>query len=180
MKDNESEHDTAEHGDEGNDEAPHIGLAEAFRLLPLSTDPYLNMQAMNLDLVDQFLVEQEARLLHEYFEQERTPFPATMFVSAFCQLWIFGLYELLRTWRQRGRGIVRWSREFHALPPGDRPARLARKRTEIEKRAADPRSADVFHWPVYEAAAPTRPLAKPFAKLSIAQSAYSEGLKPSA
>ena len=153
MKDDEPKHDTAEHGDDGSDEAPEIGLAEALRSLPLFTDPYLNMQAINLDLVDQFLVEQEAQLLQEYFEQERTPFPATMFVSAFCQLWIFGLYELLRTWRQRGREIVRWSREFHALSPGDRPARMANKRAEIEKRAADPRSADVFHWPVYAAAA---------------------------
>ena len=132
MKDDEPEEDTAEHDDDG-DEAPDIGLAEALRSLPLFTDPYLNMQAINLDLVDQFLVEQEAQLLHEYFEQERTPFPATMFVSAFCQLWIFGLYELLRTWRQRSREIVRWSREFHALPPGNRPARLAKKRAEIEK-----------------------------------------------
>lgn len=153
MTDDEPVQDTHDADDDGCDETPDIGLAEALRSLPLFTDPYLNMQAINLDLVDQFLVEQETQLLHEYFEQERTPLPATMFVSAFCQLWIFGLYELLRTWRQRGREIVRWSREFHALEAENRAAKLAKKRAEIEKRAADPRSADVFHWPVYEAAA---------------------------
>lgn len=153
MRDDEPEHDTAEHDVVGGDETPDIGLAEALRSLPLFTDPYLIMQAMNLDLVDQFVADQEAQLLYLYFEQERTPLPATMFVSAFCQLWIFGLYELLRTWRQRGREIVRWSREFHALPTGDRATRLAKKRAEIEKRAADPRSTGTFHWPAYQDAA---------------------------
>jgi hypothetical protein len=153
MRDDEPAQDTRDDHDDGCDGAPEIGLAEALGSLPLFTDPYLNMQAINLGLVDQFLMEQEAQLLHEYFEQERTPLPATMFVSALCQLWIFGLYELLRTWRQRGREIVRWSREFHSLAAEDRAARLAKKQADIEKRAADPRSADVFHWPAYEAAA---------------------------
>ncbi|PYN60872.1 MAG: hypothetical protein DMD92_05890 [Candidatus Rokuibacteriota bacterium] len=130
-----------------------VGLAQALQSLPLFTDTYLNMQAINLDLIDQFIEDQETRLLHEYFEKERTPLPSTMFVSALCQLWIFGLYELLRTWRQRGKDLLRWSKELHALPEGDRPARLLAKRREIEKRAADPEGAEVFHWPVYEAAA---------------------------
>src|SRR5882724_2907778 len=72
-----------------------VGLAQALQSLPLFTDTYLNMQAINLDLIDQFIEHQETRLLHEYFEKERTPLPSTMFVSALCQLWIFGLYELL-------------------------------------------------------------------------------------
>jgi len=153
VRDNEPGTSPGEGGDEDSDSPPDIGLAAALRTLPLFTDPYLHMQAMNLDLVDGFLVEQETQLLHEYFEQERTPLPTAMFVSALCQLWIFGLYELLRTWRQRARELLRWSKEVHALPAGDRPGRLAAKRREIEKRAADPRSAEAFHWPVYEAAA---------------------------
>ncbi|SRR5712692_5493213 len=153
MRDDEPDDSSSEDGDEDSDSASDIGLAAALRTLPLFTEPYLHMQAMNLDLVDRFLVQQEAQLLHEYLEKEQTPFPTTMFVSALCQLWIFGLYELLRTWRQRSREVLRWSREFHAVPAADRPARLAAKRREIEKRAADPRSAEAFHWPVYEATA---------------------------
>jgi hypothetical protein len=153
MRDDELKDNSDEDRQEDGDTGTSISLAAALRTLPLFTEPYLHMQAMNLDLVDAFLVEQETSLLHEYFEQERTPFPAAMFVSAFCQLWIFGLYELLRTWRQRGRDVLRWSREFHALPAADRATRLTAKRREIERRAADPRGAEVFHWPAYEAAA---------------------------
>jgi hypothetical protein len=32
-----------------------------------------------------------------------------MFVSAQSQMWIFALYELLRTWRQRIRTLRSWS-----------------------------------------------------------------------
>ena len=106
MSDDDPDDSSDEDLYEDPDRAPDIGLAAALRTLPLFTEPYLHMQAMNLDLVDRFLVDQETRLLQEYFEQERTPLPTTMFVSAFCQLWIFGLYELLRTWRQRGREIL--------------------------------------------------------------------------
>jgi hypothetical protein len=145
--------DETEGTPEDGDPGPEIGLAQALRTLPLFSEPYLHMQAVNLDLVDRFLEDQETRLLHEYLEHERTPFPNTMFVSALCQLWIFGLYELLRTWRQRGKDVLRWSKEFHTVPAGHQPARLVAKRQEIERRAADPRGAEVFHWPAYEGAA---------------------------
>ena len=46
---------------------------------------------------------EEHDLAAEYHEQETTPVPTAAMVSAVAQLWIFGLYELLRTWRQRGR-----------------------------------------------------------------------------
>src|SRR5437879_1701172 len=139
--------DEIEETSDDEDANSRVGLAQALRTLPLFTEMYLHMQAMNLDLVDRFIEDQETRLLHEYLVHERTPFPSTIFVSALCQLWIFGLYELLRTWRQRGKDILRWSKDLNGLPEGERPARLLAKRREIEKRAADPDEADVFHWP---------------------------------
>ena len=149
MRDDE----TNESPEGGDDDSPAVGIAQALRTLPLFDEPYLRMQAMNLDIVDRFLMDQEANLLHEYLELERTPFPSTMFVSALSQLWLFGLYELLRTWRQRGRDVLRWYKEFHATPGSGQRARLEDKRQEIEKRAADPRGAGVFYWPAYERAA---------------------------
>ncbi len=49
--------------------------------------------------------------------------------------------------------MLRWYKEFRAVPASDRQARLTSKRREIEKRAADPQGADVFYWPAYERAA---------------------------
>ena len=38
-----------------------------------------------------------------------------MFVSALSQMWIFGLYELLRTWRARIRSLTKW-KDSGAIP----------------------------------------------------------------
>jgi hypothetical protein len=138
---------------EDADNVPEIGIEEALRSLPLCDELYLGMQAMNLNIVDGFLKQQEARLLTEYMETERTPLPIAMFVSALSQMWIFALYEFLRTWRQRARDILRWAKEFRAAPVEEREARLAAKKREIKARAAEPRGAVVFYWPAYEQAA---------------------------
>ena len=74
----------------------------------LGDDLYLRLQAQNLGIVDYYITELEYRVLRELHEMERTP-PLTHFVAAQSQMWIFAAYELLRTWRQRAREIIRWS-----------------------------------------------------------------------
>src|SRR5882724_13462633 len=73
--------------------------------LPLFEDLFLHMQGQNVMLVDFYLLDLERDLLQEYINTESTPFPAILFVSALNQMWIFALYELLRTWRQRIRDL---------------------------------------------------------------------------
>jgi hypothetical protein len=107
-----------------DDDVPQAGIAEVLRALPLCDELYLGMQAMNIDVVDQFLEAQESRLLTEYMEDERTPFPTVMFVSALSQMWVFALYEFLRTWRQRARDLLRWGKEVRAAPDPEREALL--------------------------------------------------------
>jgi hypothetical protein len=95
-----------------------VSIWKLLRRLPLC-DHYLGMQALNLNIVDNFLERQEAQLLAEYMEDERTPFPAVLFVSALSQMWVFALYEFLRTWRERAENILRWAREFQSTPIQD-------------------------------------------------------------
>lgn len=76
------------------------------RLDVLADDIYLGSQATNLGIVDHFITELEYRVLRELQETESTP-QSTYFLSAQSQMWIFAAYELLRTWRQRAREIVR-------------------------------------------------------------------------
>lgn len=71
-------------------------------------DMFLSMQAMNISMVDGFITEQEYALLAEYIEIEKTPTQSALFVSAQSQMWIFALYELLRTWKQRARKLRTW------------------------------------------------------------------------
>jgi hypothetical protein len=83
-----------------------MALATALRKFELfDNDPFLRMQAINLNIVDRFSMDLEYRILRELFDTERTP-PAAHFLSAQSQMWIFAAYELLRTWRQRAKEIV--------------------------------------------------------------------------
>jgi hypothetical protein len=79
-----------------------------FQSLVLFDDMFLNMQAMNIAIVDDFITECEYGLLREYIEIEKTPMDTAIFVSAQSQMWIFALYELLRTWRSRISSLIKW------------------------------------------------------------------------
>lgn len=137
------------HDDESDGEEL-LGIAEALQSLPLLDDLYFKMQALNLDLVDRFLEDQETALLREYMHLEKTPSLDAMFVSALSQLWVFGLYELLRTWRQRCKGLLDWQKELKESPDGERDALLAAKREAIEQRSATLTGVDLFHWEPYK------------------------------
>src|SRR5688500_9927863 len=84
-------------------------LHNVLRELPLLDEVFLGMQALNIHLVDGYLEQLEAELLQEYIERERTPTESALFVSALSQMWVFATYELLRTWRQRVRDVLRWA-----------------------------------------------------------------------
>lgn len=72
----------------------------------LGDDPYLRMQVFNLSIVDQFIMELEELVLAKLLHEERAPIETT-FLSAQSQMWIFAAYEILRTWRQRAREVLR-------------------------------------------------------------------------
>jgi hypothetical protein len=89
--------------------APEIGghpgsesqeLFAALDSLPLFDNPFLSMQARNIAVVDAHLRGLEDEMMRAYYQNDRTPLAEMTVVSAMSQLWIFGLYELLRTWRQ--------------------------------------------------------------------------------
>ena len=75
-------------------------LLNVLTSLPLFDNIFLNMQALNIAIVDDYLEQMEKNLLEEYIEKETTPIPTATLVSALSQMWIFALYELLRTWKQ--------------------------------------------------------------------------------
>ncbi|MEZ5813877.1 MAG: hypothetical protein R3E13_04040 [Alphaproteobacteria bacterium] len=78
------------------------------KLALFSDDVFLTMQAANLSLIDEQLVVLEYEVLRELIELERTP-PSTFYLSALTQMWIFSAYEILRTWRQRAKEVVKWA-----------------------------------------------------------------------
>jgi hypothetical protein len=93
---------------QGVDDIDFSVITHGFRQLVLFDDMYLNMQGMNIGVIDSVITTSEYELLREYFRIERTPFEDAIVVSAISQMWIFSLYELLRTWRNRIHKLKRW------------------------------------------------------------------------
>ena len=91
------------------DKIDERGISSSLKKLHLlGDDMYLRSQATNLGIVDKFITDIEYKVLHELNEMERTP-PLTFFLSAQSQMWIFAAYELLRTWQQRAKEMVKWA-----------------------------------------------------------------------
>jgi hypothetical protein len=117
-------------------------LAQALQNLPLfGDDIYLRMQAINLGLVDDFLADLESRLLAEYMQADGTPLPSAAFLSALSQLWIFGVYELLRTWRQRVREATSLAAKLQPASTQERQRLLESERQRI--RETSPYGMDI-------------------------------------
>jgi len=112
-------------------EAAHVGdyhlpedidpqaLLDVFRKLAFFDDLFLNMQAMNVSIVDDMVMQLEYDLLREWREEERTPSHSMMRVSALSQMWIFATYELIRTWRERIRDFRASLKEGTLQKDGD-------------------------------------------------------------
>lgn len=128
-------------------------IRDALEALPVLDDLYLRMQAMNIDLVDAYLSSMESDLLKKYMEIERTPIEMATFVSALSQLWIFGLYELLRTWRQRALGVARFGEKvLKAANQSEKKHFIADQKAKI-KRSVTLDGFDTIYWQPYEKAA---------------------------
>lgn len=82
-------------------------LPEALcRLRFLGDDMYLRMQTTNIGVVDQFIMRLETDALSKLYEEGGRDMELGIFLSAQSQMWIFAIYELLRTWRERARGAL--------------------------------------------------------------------------
>jgi len=74
----------------------------------MTDDVYLGMQAQNIATVDMSVIRHiESTALDEFFSDvDRVSLPTLSILSALSQMWVFGLYEFLRTWRQRARTLI--------------------------------------------------------------------------
>ena len=80
----------------------HAGkrLLDVLTALPLFDSVFLQMQAQNVAVVHAHLASLEEEMVCEYDERGQAPHKTVALVSALSQMWIFALYEVLRTWRQ--------------------------------------------------------------------------------
>ena len=82
----------------------------------LGDDPFLRMQAFNLGMIDDWLTGLEQGVLKALVREDGTPLRKQPFCRPQSQMWLFAAYELIRTWRQRCRDMIKWS-ESGGLEP---------------------------------------------------------------
>lgn len=113
----------------------HAGkrLVDVLTSLPLFDSVFLQMQSQNLALVHSHLAMLEDEMVREYDERGQTPHKTVALVSALSQMWIFALYEVLRTWRQMVDEVL--SRRTGAGPIRGQPS-SEEKRAKIGSKLA--------------------------------------------
>lgn len=115
--------------------------------IPLCDDLYLSMQAQNIALVDLMVLrDMEAQLIQEYWNNDgRMPNQFAMLVGATSQMWIYYLYEFLRTWRQRAQELIEAAEEYQRQEtPEKKPDTEARLDAALMKRRKHVRLAPNF------------------------------------
>ncbi|KAA2235859.1 hypothetical protein [Salinarimonas soli] len=84
-------------------------LDQALRgLTLLGDDHYLGMQATNVALVDSFIMPMESEARAYRSADEGIDVGHAMLLNALSQQWLFAVYELLRTWRERVKDVLKW------------------------------------------------------------------------
>ena len=127
-------------------------MAKKFELLawsgglPLCDDLWLGMHARNVALVDQAMIRDiENAVLEGFYEHEKVPMDLFMPLAALSQMWVFSLYEFLRTWRQRTKELIKLGDEYQGLREAERKAFLDRAVAEAEERESLIRAAPKFY-----------------------------------
>jgi hypothetical protein len=105
--------------------------------IPLCDDLFLSMQAQNIALVDILVIRpMESALLQAYYaNDDRMPPGDAMLVAAISQMWIYYLYEFMRTWRQRAKEVLDAAEEYERQETSEKKsATRAKHQAAIHKR----------------------------------------------
>jgi hypothetical protein len=98
-----------------------------YATIPMTDDVYLGLQAQNIARVEMSVMRVwESQALDEQQEDPGNyQGPKYRELMALSQMWVFGLYEFLRTWRQRARLLTQFVEKYNKLAtPEERDAYL--------------------------------------------------------
>jgi hypothetical protein len=116
----------------------NFNLHTWFATIPMTDDLYLGMQAQNIARVEMAVL----RLWESYVLDECRADPGDVQgpkyreLMALSQMWVFGLYEFLRTWRERAKKLMDFEDELNKLATQtERDAYLAKIIAEAKESA---------------------------------------------
>jgi hypothetical protein len=94
-----------------------------FATIPMTDNVYLGVQAQNMARVEKSVLRLwESKVLDE---QRADPGnlhgPKYRELMGLGQMWVFGLYESLRTWRERAKKLIDFENELNKLTTREEP-----------------------------------------------------------
>lgn len=116
--------------------------------IPMTDDVYLSMQAQNIAIIDMTMLRPlEGMALDEFFsDADRVSGLTLSKLSALSQMWVFALYEFLRTWRQRARTLIHFEDEIARRATDSERAAYMKEITEgVTAKARLVKLAPLFH-----------------------------------
>jgi hypothetical protein len=101
--------------------------------IPLCDDLWLGMKARNIAIIDQgYLRPLELEVLQEMGRNDTVPLHLSMALGGLSEMWVFYLYEFLRTWRKKAEQIIKLADQYERTKPAKR-AKLNAANVEAAK-----------------------------------------------
>jgi hypothetical protein len=114
--------------------------------IPLCDDLWLGMQAQNIAIVDSIIRHFEQQALQHYYANDSFSIADLAPLSAMSQMWVFALYEFLRTWLQRASKLIGYSEKLATQKtPEEREAYMQKITDETKERAKHIRIAPNYY-----------------------------------
>jgi hypothetical protein len=115
-----------------------FNLLTWFTTIPMTDDVFLGLQAQNLARVEMSVLREWERKVLD--EQRSDPGnyqgPRYRELLALSQMWVFGVYELMRTWRERARELLKFEETLKTFSTQEaREAYLTKIVDEAKERA---------------------------------------------
>jgi hypothetical protein len=123
---------------EGKVREKNFNLHTWFATIPMTDDVYLGLQAQNLARVEMSVVRRyESKALDEqHADPGSFQGPIYRELMALSQMWVFGVYEFLRTWRQRATELIGFEDTLNSLATQEERDAYLKKITDDAKRGA--------------------------------------------
>jgi hypothetical protein len=115
--------------------------------IPLCDDLWLGMQAQNIAIVDRIVRHFEQQALDGFYDTDRFSMDDLLPLSAMSQVWVFALYEFLRTWLQRASTLIGYAEKLAALRTAkERAEYVITVETMVREKARHVKAAPVFYY----------------------------------
>ena len=105
-----------------------------FMSIPLCDDIWLGMQAQHIAAVEIAIIRPlELHTARKIFNEERYV-DVMMALNGVSQMWLFALYEFLRTWRQRATQLLQLADQYARTKPVKQKAFLAKTLADAKRK----------------------------------------------